>query len=55
MKSIGDRRITIKLQEVKDIPPELLVGTINKVLIINVATCQGEEVMILKEVIQQRK
>ena len=38
MKSIGDRKITIKLQEIKDIPPEVPVGTINKVVIINVAT-----------------
>ena len=50
MKSIGDKRTTINLQEVKDIQPEVSVETINKEVIIIIATFQEEEVMIFREV-----
>ena len=54
MKSIGDKRITIKLREEKDISIEVLVEAIKSLVIIIIAMLQEEEVMILKEAILQR-
>ena len=55
MKSIGDKRVIVKLQEAKVTRLEVSVEAINKITSTIVTTLQEEKVMSLKEVIQQRK
>ena len=55
MESIGDKRITILLQEEEDISTRVLVEATKEVITINPAQLQKEEVTISMGAIQKRK